>query len=146
MMRFSVSLKAGDAAPWFSGLDPFKGRWLVLFFYPADFTSGCTAESCSFRDLYQDFKGAGAEVVGVSGDSQESHAAFIAEHRLPYSLLSDGNRALRKAFGVPHILGRLSGRSTFVIDPQGIIRFVFDSRSDFKGHVERPLAFLKGRK
>jgi peroxiredoxin Q/BCP len=152
MIRLSPSLKPGDPAPdfrlqdgqgkWWS-LKDFAGRFLVLYFYPADFTSGCTAESCGFRDGYADFKGAGAEVAGVSGDSPARHAAFKDELGLPFPLLSDPDRAARRAYTVPQVLGRMSGRTTFVIGPDGVIRYVFDSRSDAPGHVTRALEFLR---
>lgn len=152
MIRFFPSLKAGQKAPDFSRpdgkgklwqLSDFEGKWLVLFFYPADFTSGCSAESCSFRDRYQDFEDAGAEVVGISGDSQASHQAFAAEHRLPYLLLSDEDASMRRAYTVPHIFGRLSGRTTFVIGPDGLIRDVFNGREDALAHVTRSLEFIR---
>ena len=132
-----------DADGKLHSLADFKGRWLVLFFYPGDFTPGCTVESCAFRDAYDAFKDLGAEVVGISGDSRATHAAFAAEHQLPYLLLSDPGRIAARAYGVPHILGRLSGRSSFVIGPDGLLLYIFDSRSEFTGHVEKPLAFLK---
>jgi peroxiredoxin Q/BCP len=154
LFRLGTGLKAGQAAPDFRLKDAqgkehqladYKGRWLVLFFYPADFTSGCTIESCGFRDRYQDFQKAGAEVLGVSGDTESTHAAFAAEHKLPYLLLSDPKRLAREAYGVPHVLGRLSGRVTCVIDPQGILRLVFDSREDAIGHVQKALELFAPR-
>src|ERR1700760_5008647 len=76
------------------------GRAVVLYFYPKDDTPGCTAEACSFRDAYEDFKDAGAEVVGISSDSSDSHQAFASKHRLPFTLLSDADGAVRKLYGV----------------------------------------------
>ncbi len=149
---FRTSLKAGDAAPDFAlpdgegqlrRLEDYKGRWLVLFFYPADFTHGCTEESCLFRDLAAQFAALGAEIVGVSGDSVLSHRDFAAAHKLGYPLLSDPARVARRAYGVPHRFGRLSGRVSFVIDPQGVIRHVFQSGSRAKEHVNRALDYLK---
>jgi peroxiredoxin Q/BCP len=118
MIRFSPSLQIGQAAPSFSlpdskgkiqCLEDFSGKWLVLFFYPADFTSGCTVESCLFRDRYQEFRDLGAELVGVSGDPGKVHEAFIYEYQLPYTLLSDSRGLMRRAYTVPQIFGRLSG-------------------------------------
>jgi peroxiredoxin Q/BCP len=151
MFRFSPSLTPGQKAPDFSrpdgsgrlrSLAEFSGRWLVLFFYPADFTSGCTAEACAFRDSYAAIRAAGAEALGISGDSTATHAAFAAAHGLPYPLLSDPGAAMRRAYGVPHLFGRLSGRTSFVIDPQGVIRSVFDSRSRALDHVSKALESL----
>lgn len=100
---------------------------VVLFFYPRDFTPGCTAEACAFRDDYADFVEAGAAVVGVSADSGDSHRRFAQHHDLPFPLISDADGSLRKAYGVDKVWGVLPGRVTFVIDRQGIVRNVFDS-------------------
>lgn len=152
MIRFSPALHVGQAAPNFSSVDAtgktytladFARTWVVLFFYPTDFTPGCTIESCQFRDKYPDFREAGAQLVGVSGDSVKLHRDFAAQYQLPYILLSDPDASMRRAYTVPHILGRLSGRTSFVIDPKGLIRYVFDSRGQFREHVTRTLEFLK---
>ena len=100
---------------------------VVLFFYPRDFTPGCTAEACAFRDDYTDFVEAGATVIGVSADSGESHRRFAQHHNLPFALISDADGALRKAYGVDKVWGVLPGRVTFVIDRQRVVRNVFDS-------------------
>src|SRR5438093_13504497 len=123
------TIQAGDPAPDFalpdaSGrtvrLSDFRGRKaVVLYFYPKDDTPGCTKEACTFRDQYQDFQDAGAEVIGVSSDSPESHAKFAAKHRLPFTLLADRGGETRKAYGVPATLGLLPGRVTYVIDLGG---------------------------
>lgn len=116
---------------------------LVVYFYPRDDTPGCTVESCHFRDAYEDFVGAGAEVVGISGDSPESHAKFRAKHRLPFTLLTDDDTAARAAFGVGSTLGLLPGRVTFVFDGQGACRYVFESQLRVHAHVERALAEIR---
>ena len=108
---------------------------VVLYFYPKDETQGCTAEACSFRDSYEVFKEAGAEVVGVSSDSVESHESFAAHHRLPFILLSDEGGALRKLYGVPTTMGMFPGRVTYIIDRQGIVRHIFSSQIQFNRHV-----------
>ena len=100
---------------------------VVLFFYPRDFTPGCTAEACAFRDEYTNFVEAGATVIGVSADSGESHRRFAQHHNLPFALISDADGALRKAYGVDKVWGVLPGRVTFVIDRQRVVRNVFDS-------------------
>jgi len=123
----------------------YRGRWLVVFFYPKDNTPGCTQEACRFSDDYALFQALNAEVVGVSGDGAQAHQRFALTCRLRYRLLSDRGRALRRAWGVPHILGHLSGRSTFVLDPQGKVGFVYNSRRDAVGHPEKALAFLRSQ-
>ena len=114
--------------------DQLNGRALVLFFYPKDDTPGCTMEACAFRDSYGELQGLGAEVWGVSGDDAASHQRFASRHSLPYPLLVDQGNALRKAFGVPSVLGLLPGRVTYVIDGQGVVRHVFNNLLDGPAH------------
>jgi peroxiredoxin Q/BCP len=116
---------------------------LVLFFYPKDATPGCTAEVCSFRDAYQDFIDAGAQVVGVSSDGIVSHGRFAAQHALPYPLASDPGGKIRGAYGVPKTLGIVPGRVTFVIDRDGIVRSAFNSQFGADKHVPAALAALR---
>jgi peroxiredoxin Q/BCP len=125
-------------------LSSFRGKWLVLFFYPKDNTAGCTAEVCSFRDAYEDFVEAGAEVAGVSSDDAASHERFAAKHRLPFRLLSDPGEIARKAFGIPKTLGLFPGRATFVIDPDGTILHSFNSQFAPLKHVSEALTTLRG--
>src|SRR5690242_2842232 len=116
-------IKTGDVAPEFdlpdaSGkrvrLADFKGkRNVVLYFYPKDDTPGCTKEACSFRDQYEAFKDAGAEVIGVSSDSEASHGKFAQKYSLPFALVADQGGQLRKRYGVPATLGLLPGRVTY---------------------------------
>jgi peroxiredoxin Q/BCP len=152
LMAVSTAVKAGDTAPDFSlptqsgtlvSLKDFVGKKaIVLYFYPKDDTPGCTAESCAFRDSYQVFQDAGAEVIGISADSPESHTKFAAKHQLPFTLLSDTGNQVRKLFGVPSTLGLLPGRVTYVIDKQGVVRNVFNSQFNFKAHIEAALKTL----
>jgi peroxiredoxin Q/BCP len=114
----------------------------VVYFYPKDETAGCTAEACKFRDDFENFSDAGAVVMGISGDSPESHKSFAANHRLPFLLLSDTDGAVRKLYGVRKTLGLIPGRVTFVIDRDGIVRHVFSSQADPARHVEEALAAL----
>jgi peroxiredoxin Q/BCP len=115
----------------------------VLYFYPKDNTPGCTAQACSFRDQYEDFLDLGAEVIGVSGDDFASHQKFTSQYRLPFLLLSDTNRKIRKLFGVPTaLLGMLPGRVTYVIDANGIIQMVFNSMLAGQ-HIPKALAAVK---
>jgi peroxiredoxin Q/BCP len=116
---------------------------VILFFYPKDDSPGCTAEACSFRDAYTAFTDSGAQVVGISSDSPQSHAAFAGKHRLPYPLASDAGGTVRKAYGVPKALGMLPGRVTYVIDRSGVVRSVFNSMFAPQKHVEAALAMLK---
>lgn len=125
-------------------LADFRGkRTVVLYFYPKDDTPGCTKEACSFRDSYEAFKEAGAEVIGVSSDSAASHSKFASKHRLPFILLADTDGVVRKAYGIPATLGLLPGRVTFVIDREGVVRHVFNSQLQATRHVEEALQTLK---
>jgi peroxiredoxin Q/BCP len=151
-----VGLAVGDEAPDFSlpaaggqtvRLSDFEGKKaVVLYFYPKDDTPGCTKEACTFRDSYEDFTAAGAEVLGVSSDSGESHERFARKHKLPFTLLSDKGGAVRKQYGVPATLGLLPGRVTFVIDREGIVRHVFNSQLAPTQHVNEALQVIRGRK
>ena len=144
------ALAVGDSAPPFTATlqdgSTFDSqallgkKTLVLFFYPKDHTPVCTREACGFRDSYELFQTAGAEVVGVSSDSPASHRSFAEKHRLPFPIISDGDRRLRKLFGVPNPLGFLPGRVTFVIDKAGVIRLVFSALLVSDDHVKQALA------
>jgi thioredoxin-dependent peroxiredoxin len=147
-----TSLKPGDPAPAIElpdqdgstvSLSDHRGRWTVVYFYPADDTPGCTAESCSFRDSHEDFVEAGAVVIGISGDSAESHRSFADKHRLPFTLLADEDGAARRAFGVTRSFGVLPGRVTYVIDPDGVIQKVFASQFRPKKHMAEALAAIR---
>lgn len=117
---------------------------IVLYFYPRDETAGCTVEACAFRDAYQDFTDAGAEVVGVSRDDGESHRRFAAAHKLPFLLLSDPDGAVHQSYGVKSRLGNLiRDRISFVIDRAGVIRMVFDSKLRFSAHVSKALDVVR---
>ena len=123
--------------------DQLAGQALVLFFYPKDDTPGCTMEACAFRDSYADLQALGAEVWGVSGDDASSHQRFAGKHKLPYPLLVDTGNQLRRAFGVPAVLGLLPGRVTYVIDGQGVIRHVFNNLLDGPAHRREAIEALK---
>lgn len=148
-----MPVQIGDTAPDFTltsasgepiSLKDFIGKKnVVLYFYPKDDTPGCTAEACAFRDSYQVFQDAGAEVIGVSDDSSTSHLQFASKHRLPFILLSDKGKQLRKLYGVPSTLGLLPGRVTYVIDKSGVVRHIFNSQLNFKGHIEESLKTLR---
>ena len=126
-------------------LSSLRGQWVVVYFYPADDTPGCTAEACSFRDSFEDFTDAGAVVLGVSSDSVDKHVAFAEKHRLPFTLLSDDGGVTRKAWGVKSTLGVLPGRVTYVIDPEGTVRSVFSSQFQATRHIREALAAITGQ-
>ena len=146
-------IKVGDRAPALTlstrdddaiSLADYEGKQaVVLFFYPRDGTPVCTKEACAFRDAYEDFVDAGAAVIGVSGDSADSHHAFAASYRLPFVLASDADGQARRAFGVPKSLGILPGRVTYVIDQKGIVRHIFQSQFAVDRHVREALQVVR---
>lgn len=116
---------------------------VVIYFYPKDNTSQCTAQACSFRDKYEDFKDLGAEVIGISSDGIASHEKFKQQYKLPFILLSDENKKIQKLFGVPKALfGILPGRVTYVADKNGIIIMVFNNIMA-ANHIPKALKALK---
>lgn len=129
-----------DGLPWRP-----EGRALVVFFYPRDFTSGCTREACAFRDAYDEFRDLGAEVVGVSRDPAGRHAAFREAHRLPFPLIADVDGRLGRAFGAAWLGGLLPlhQRKTFVADADDVIRGVFRHEIRIGRHVGKALQLLK---
>jgi len=146
-------LKVGDKVPNFTALDTkgnefksqdFVGKKpIVFYFYPKDNTPGCTAQACSFRDQYEDFKDLGAEVIGISSDSIISHQKFTKQYKLPFLLLSDSDRKIRKLFGVPAaMMGLLPGRVTYIVDKTGTITMIFDSMMATK-HIPTALKAIK---
>ncbi len=149
----SKGVKVGDRAPDFTlpsltgesvSLKSFIGKKnIVLYFYPKDNTAGCTAEACSFRDSYEVFQEAGAEVIGISSDSEKSHQQFATKYRLPFILLSDLGGTVRKFYGVPATFGLLPGRVTYIIDKQGIVRHIFSSQFAPQMHVSEALKVLQ---
>ena len=148
-----ASIGVGDTAPDFTkttqngdtiSLSQYRGdKTVVLYFYPKDETPGCTAEACTFRDSFEDFVEAGAIVIGVSQDSDQSHKSFAEHHRLPFLLVSDRDKALQKAYGVPKTMGLLPGRVTYVIDRDGKVQHVFNAQLNAKKHVREALDVVK---
>jgi peroxiredoxin Q/BCP len=149
-----MSLKIGDKIPSFTlkdqdgkdfNIDELVGKKaIVIFFYPKDFTPGCIKEVCSFRDQYEDFTDLGAEVIGISGDSENSHDQFAKKYKLPFTLLSDKNKKVRNSFGVKSsLLGLLPGRVTFVIDKKGIVQLIFENQFGAEEHIAESLNILK---
>ena len=146
-----IKLKIGDPAPEFTLIDDqglpvslknYLGKKVVvLYFYPRDFTSGCTKEACSFRDDYQVYEESGAVVIGVSLDSQESHKKFSEKYDLPFSLLSDNQKEVAKKYGVLGFGGLVAKRTTFIIDKKGKIAWIFP-KVDIKKHSKEVLEIL----
>lgn len=147
-------LKPGDRAPDFVRTDHLgqtldtqalreRGP-LVIYFYPRDFTPGCTKEACLFRDAFDELNGAGsATIVGISVDDDASHKRFAERYRLPFSLVSDPDRALAKQFGITRAFGFLGARRvTFVIDRQGIVREALHAELSMSAHLEGVRATL----
>lgn len=143
--------KEGDKAPYFEGinqdgnrisLNDYKGRKLILYFYPKDNTSGCTTEACNLNDHYAQLTSLGYEVVGVSPDSATSHLKFIAKYNLSFNLIADTEKEILKTYGVwaeKSMYGRkYMGvlRTTFIIDEQGIIQRII-TKVDTKNHVNQ---------
>jgi len=128
-------LQAGRPAPEFTAptttgqvirLNDYRGKKIVLYFYPKDDTPGCTVEGCGFRDIYQKIRDAGAEILGVSVDSVESHKMFTNKYSLPFPLVADVDRKISESYGVFNEKWKQSRRVTFIIDEKGVIARVFD--------------------
>lgn len=150
------TLSQGDKAPKFTSkdqngntisLDQFKGKKVVLYFYPKDNTPGCTTEACDFRDNYQGLKAKGIEVLGVSVDDEKSHQKFITKYDLPFTLIADTDKAIVEAYGVwaeKSMYGKKymgTNRTTFIIDEQGNIAHII-SKVDTKAATAQVLALL----
>ena len=151
------TLKEGDQAPGFSAKDQngktislsdFKGKNVILYFYPKDDTPGCTAEACSFRDNYQSMLSKGFDVIGVSTDDEKSHKKFETKFSLPFTLIADSDKHIVEAYGVwaeknmygKKYMGTL--RTTFVIDGEGIIKKIID-KVDTKNSSQQVIDLLQ---
>jgi peroxiredoxin Q/BCP len=144
----------GDQAPDFRGtlangkplrLKDFRGRrHVILYFYPKDFTPGCTKEACSFRDRRSEVADLDGEIIGVSFDTVEKHAAFAEKHQLPYPLVSDRDGKIASAYGVARLGGWFpTKRVTFVIDKEGVVREIVQSEFAIDRHIDEALATLR---
>lgn len=148
----SPKVEAGQKAPDFTlpaqdgkgvSLHDFQGKKnVVLYFYVKDFTPGCTAETRAFSLSYDKLLELGAEVLGVSSDTEESHSSFARDCEARFPLLSDRGGRVRSLYGVKASLGLLPGRVTFVIDKEGTVRHVFSSQINPKKHIEEAMAAL----
>ena len=151
-----TTLKQGDKAPDFTANDQngqavslanFKGKKVILYFYPKDDTPGCTAESCDFRDNYQSLAGKGFEVIGVSVDDEKSHKKFETKYKLPFTLIADTDHSIVEAYGVwveKNMYGKKymgTARTTFIINADGIIDKVID-KVDTKASSQQVLDLL----
>src|SRR5712692_6672602 len=134
-MQAVSRLEAGNPAPDFTAADTsgktihlsdFRGKKIVLYFYPKDDTPGCTVEGCGLRDVYQKIRAAGAEVLGVSVDDVGSHKAFTEKYKLPFPLVADTDKRITENYGVYNEKWKMARRVTFLIDEQGNIAKVFD--------------------
>lgn len=152
-----MSIKIGSEAPDFElkgtgdqllKLSDFRGKRVILYFYPKDMTAGCTDEACQFRDEHTSFEALNTVIIGVSGDSIKQHEKFIAKYNLPFILLSDEEHKVAELYGVWQ-LKKMYGkeymgivRSTFVIDEQGILTKEW-RKVKVKGHIEEALEYIK---
>ena len=148
-------MNIGDKAPEFLGLNEkgeeirlsnYKGRKIVLYFYPKDMTSGCTAQACNLRDNYEELRKQGYEVIGVSINDQKSHQKFIEKNSLPFTLIADTEQKLAQEFGVwgeKSMYGRKymgTFRTTFIINEEGIIeRIILPKEIKTKDHAAQIL-------
>ncbi len=146
-------VQAGDKAPDFSlpsntgetiKLSNFLGKKnVIIFFYPMDESPVCSKEAEAFRDKYEEFKNLDAQVIGISSQSVESHKSFATHHNLPFILLSDTNNYVRKLYGISTTLGVVPGRVTYIIDKEGVVKFVFSSQLHPAKHADEALRALK---
>jgi thioredoxin-dependent peroxiredoxin len=147
----AARLKEGDKAPDFTlkqtdGTDmtlskAWEKKIVVLYFYPMDDTPGCTKEACAFRDLNQDFKNAGAEIIGLSVDDMASHKKFLEKHKLPFILLADSEKKVTELYDVKNLIGKAK-RVTFVIDSNGIIKKIYPE-VDVSTHGQEVLTYIR---
>ena len=150
-----MPLKKGDKCPTFQLKNQFDQlvditdylgrRNLVIFFYPKDETPGCTKEACAFRDDFEEFLKYDCELFGISSDSVQNHLSFSKNHNLPYNLLADEDKAIRKLFGVPaNLFGLIPGRVTYIISKKGLVEEIFNSQTNPIGHINSALKTLQG--
>jgi peroxiredoxin Q/BCP len=134
-----------DASGKMINMTDFIGKKkMVIYFYPKDDTPGCTKEACSFRDSYEDFKEFDCEVIGISSDSEEKHSSFATKHKLPFILLADTDKKVRKIFGVPgNLFGLIPGRVTYIIGLDGKVKGIYNSQTNPLGHIEKALELVK---
>jgi peroxiredoxin Q/BCP len=153
-MKKEKGVEIGDKLPSFSLQDQdgrtfastdYSGKKaMVIYFYPKDDTSGCTKEACKFRDNYEDFTDLEVKIIGISGDSVESHKNFVEKYNLPFTLLADSDNEVRKLFGVPgSLFGAIPGRVTYVVNKEGIVIQIYNSMIKAENHIDVALKALK---
>lgn len=147
----SPKLEVGNTAPLFTGLstggksislEEYRGNWVVLYFYPKSFTSGCTAQACSLRDKYEILVANKAKVIGVSFDDIKRQEDFKTAHNLPFDLISDHDKKIAKKYDAVGTLGLYPKRITYIIDPDGKIAYIF-KKIDTKNHSEEVIAVIQ---
>jgi len=151
--KTTYKIEVGDKVPSFTLknqngkeviVNDLIGKPMVIYFYPKDDTPGCTKQACKFRDEFEQFKSINALVIGISGDSVESHKKFEEKYKLPFTLLADIDNEVRKLFGVPKSMIFLPGRVTYVVDKNGIVQYIFNSQFGAEKHIENSLKKLNG--
>lgn len=141
---FSLPNQAGELVR----LSDYKGKYIVLYFYPKDMTPGCTTEACDFRDAHESFEDLDAVIIGISPDPVALHQKFIDKHDLPFLLLADEEKQVAEQFGVWKLKKNFGReyygieRSTFIIDKEGVLQKEF-RKVKVKGHVEEALSFIR---
>ncbi len=153
VMAQNKKIQIGDKVPFFTLKDQFNNDFsieqyvgnknIVIYFYPKDDTPGCTKEACKFRDEYETFTDLDALVIGISSDDVASHLNFSKKYNLPFTLLADTKKEVRKLFGVPNSMVLIPGRVTYIINKKGIVISIFDSLSKAEQHVETAKEMLK---
>jgi peroxiredoxin Q/BCP len=139
------AFKLQDQAGKWHSLSDYKGKWVVLYFYPKDNTPGCTTQACEFRDNIFAYREIGAVILGISVDDVASHKAFAEQHSLPFTILADSDKSVTTAYGtLKEYVGiaKMARRDTFIIDPQGHVAKHYQDVNP-KGHSELVLADLK---
>lgn len=150
-------LKINDPCPIFELLNQFGEiikindllgkKILVIFFYPKDNTAGCTIEACSFRDKFDQFQDLGCEIIGISSDQQSKHLQFSEKYLLPFTLLSDTNKKVRRQFEVPtNLFGLIPGRVTYVIGLDKKIKGIYNSQTNPFGHIQKAIEMVNALK
>lgn len=149
------TLEIGKPAPDFSlkdqnevnhTLSNFRGQWVLVYFYPKDDTPGCTAEACTFRDRYEDFRNSSIKVFGISMDDVKSHKKFTEKYNLPFSLLADTTGEVTKLYGVKQPVVHMARRQSFLIDPEGNVKKIYEkvTPSDHPEEILNDLKTLHG--
>jgi peroxiredoxin Q/BCP len=149
-----TALETGDTIPSFTlkdqngnifDIDRYRGKQpLVIYFYPKDDTPGCRKEACSFRDEFEVFTGLNVKVIGISSDDVASHKKFAEKYQLPFTLLADTDKKVRKLFGVPDsFLGLIPGRVTYIVNKHGIIVHIFNNMTNAEKHITESLKAIK---